>query len=149
MRAYEIIWSMHVFIMTLFLSLSAFAQHAEQPQKENTEDLRSSTIIFSVEEVDSGKIFLLERTPNLDHFLRFKQKEDESIKKTDTRDAKKLDQDFAARFIRCQYEIASTEGKCEVVYKLHMKGEDQEICKKDDKKSQEILSFVQQLKKRF
>lgn len=140
---------MYAIILTIFLAFSALAQHSEQPQKENTEDLRTSTILFSLEEVETGKTYWLERTPSLDHFLKLRLREEETIKKTDTRDAKKLDMDFAARFIKCQYEIQTVEGDCRVAYKLHMKGEDQEICTKDDKKSREMATFVQELKKRF
>ena len=135
-----------IFVMTTLMS---YAQHSEQPQKENTEDLRATVILFKIEDLSSGKTYQLERTFQLDHYLRLRFDDEILTKKTDSRDARKLDADFAARFIKVQYEIPAREGDCRVSYKLSMKGESQEVCKKDEKKGQEIASFVEGLQKRF
>jgi hypothetical protein len=136
-------------LIFILLSLTVFAQSPEQPAKENTLDLRNYLLIFRIEDVKSGKIYQLDRTSISEHYLRLINGKDEELRKVDSKEAKKLDQDFAAKFIRIQYEIASPEGKCDVTLRLHMKGEDQDICEKDEKKSQEVASFVSDLAKRF
>ena len=57
--------------------------------------------------------------------------------------------DFASRFLKCQYELEALPGECKVDFRLVLKGESQELCKKDEKKSQEIGPFIQALNKRF
>lgn len=140
---------MRTWIVLFLISFGAMAQHAAQPEKESTSDLRSSLNIFSIEDTDSEKIYWLERTANLDYFLRLKDDDDESIRKVDSRDAKKLEMDFASRFLKIQYELPASEGKCEVTLRLSLKGESQEVCKKDDKKTQEIKPFLDAIGKRF
>jgi hypothetical protein len=125
------------------------AQHSEQPLKESTSDLRNFSVLFSIEDIQAKRTFWLERTANLDHFLRMREKGEDQIQKISSKEAKELDMDFASRFLRCQYEIPSASGECQLKFKLLMKGEGQEICQKDDKKSQEILSFLSGLKKKF
>lgn len=139
---------MKILIFLLLIS-TAFAQHSEQPVKEDSSDLREETILFSIEEVDSEKAWILERSPSFTNVLRKKDKKGEEVRKIDGRIAQKLDRDFASRFLKCQYEIPAAEGDCKVTLRLIMKGESQEICAKDDKKSQEILTFVEDLNKRF
>ncbi len=140
---------MHTFLALLF-SLSCFAQHSEQPHKENNADLRSSSVLFSVEDLKAEKIIWLERTPHMDHFLRLRDLDDQEVlRKVDSKDAKNLEMEFASKFLKCQYEILSVDGACKALYKLHLKGEEQEICKKDEKKTQEIEVFYERLHKRF
>lgn len=139
------------FAFLLFLALSpmAIAEYSEQPLKESRTDLRSQTILFSVEIPKDKKTYLLERTANQDYFLRRKHKGDETIKKIAGREANRMERDFASRFLRCQYEIPEKEGECEVTLRLQMNGEGQEICEKDDKKSQEMTALISELSKRF
>ena len=139
---------MQIFILFLLLS-SAFAQHAEQPVKEENSDLRDQSVLFSIEDIEKEKTYFLERSPSFTSTIRMKDKSGEIVKKIDGRIAQKLDRDFASRFLKCQYEIASVEGDCKVTLRLTMKGEGQDICSKDDKKSQEIQAFVEDLSKRF
>ena len=138
-----------VFMLILTLSSLVKAQYSEQPAKESSTDLRSQTILFSVEIPQDQKTYLLERTASQDFFLRMKHKNDETIKKIAGRIALQLDRDFASRFLRCQYEIPSKDGACEVTLRLKMKGEEQDICEKDDKKSQEMTALIAELAKRF
>lgn len=142
---------MRTFLITLLFSHQLMAQHAEQPVplQDSAEDLRSATVLFSIEDVKEKRHYWLERSPALDHFLRLKKGSEEVLKKADSRDAKKLDMSFAAGFLRCQYQLPTAPGDCRVIYKLNMKGEEQEICAKDDKKSQEIQVFLKELSKRF
>ncbi len=144
----EIILRMRYLIFCLLIS-TAFAQHSEQPAKEENSDLRDLTVLFSIEDVANDKSWFLERSPSFTSTIRMKDKSGEVVKKIDGRVAQKLDRDFASRFLKCQYEIASIDGECKVTLRLMMKGEPQEICSKDDKKSQEILGFVEDLSKRF
>ncbi len=137
-----------ILIFILF-SLSVFAQSPEQPAKENTTDLRNYLLIFRIEDVKSGKVYQLDRTAVAEHYLRLIDGKEEELRKVDSKDAKKLDMDFASKFIRIQYEIAAIEGKCSVTLRLHMKGEEQDICEKDEKKSQEVATFITDLAKRF
>lgn len=128
----------------------SYAQYSEQPAKESVSDLRSSVVMFSIEDVKEDKLFWLERTANLDYFLRMKDEDnEETIRKVDSRDAKKLDLDFASRFLRSQYEIEAAAGECQITLRLMLKGDAQEICRKDDKKNQEFVPFLQLLSKRF
>lgn len=140
---------MKILLVGLLALNLAHAQHSDQPQKESDTDLRSQTVLFSVEEVSSGRVITLERTAGLDNYLRLTKGKDESIKKVDSREAKKMDLDFAKHFLKCQYELPTAEGKCDVMLRLNLKGEDQEICKKDEKKTQEFADFIQNLNQRF
>lgn len=137
-------------LLVLLMLSSLYAQSPEQPAKEESHDLRNNQLtIFRIEEVKTGKIYQLERNVLLDHYLKLTNGNDEELRKVDTRDAKKLDMDFAGRFIRIQYEIPSVDGACKVTHRLAMKGDEQEVCEKDEKKSQEVASFLQELAKRF
>lgn len=136
-------------VIFFFLSLSAFAQHASQPAKESTADLRTGIVMFSIEDKEEDALYWLERTANLDYFLRMKMDDEEKILKIDTRDAKKLDMDFASRFLKCEYELPPSPKDCEVTLRLSMKGEIQNICTKDEKKTQEMKPFLKALIKRF
>jgi hypothetical protein len=138
-------------IVVLYLAIftPAFAMYSEQPAKESTTDLRSQIVLFSVESTNDHKTYLLERTAGDNYFLRMRLKNEEIIRKIAGRDATRLDRDFANRFLRCQYEIPDKEGVCEVTLRLTMKGETQDICAKDDKKAQAIMSFTDELAKRF
>jgi hypothetical protein len=135
--------------LTMLLSFSAHAQHASQPMKESTDDLRSGLIMFSIEDLKRGTTLWLERTANLDYFLRWKDKKDEKIIKVAGRDAKQFDREFASKFLKCQYELPSSSEGCKVTLRLIMKGERQDICEKDEKKAQEILPLAQKLETRF
>lgn len=137
-----------LFLLTLII-LPACAQHSEQPKKEDNSDLRSQSMLFSVEDVAKKKLLWLERTANLDYFLYSRVKDDEEMIKLASKEGAKIDREFSARFLKCQYELPTIEGTCEVTHKLNMKGETLEICKKDDKKTQEMASFVAELSKRF
>lgn len=137
-----------IFLLLLF-TLSALAQHTDQPVKESVSDLRSNMVMFSIEEASDDKIYWLERTAGEDYFLRMKDGEDETLQKISSRDARAMDMDFASRFLKVQYEIPAGEGKCQVTLRLTMKGDSQDICKKDDKKAQEITPFLKALTKRF
>jgi hypothetical protein len=137
------------FIVFLLFTVSAFAQHSEQPAKEDTTDYRAEVVVFSIEEVGKDKRWSLEKNASNTSVLKKKDKDEEAVTKIDGRIAQKLDRDFASRFLKCQYEIASVEGDCKVTLRLTMKGETQDICAKDDKKNQEIQTFVEDLSKRF
>lgn len=139
---------MKIFLL-LFLLGSAQAQHSEQPVKEDNTDLRDQIVLFSIVDVEGKRSWLLERSPSYTSVIRKIDKSGEVVRKIDGRLAQGLERDFAARFLRCQYEIAAVEGECKVTLRLTMKTEEQEICAKDDKKSQEILAFVEDLSKRF
>lgn len=142
---------MSYFLFLFLLVAPSYSQHQEQPQKESLEDLRSVTVLFMISDLKAEKIYSLERTAELDHFLRMKMggKDSGVIRKTDSREAKKMDQEFAARFLKIQYEYPSSTDKCKAIWHLNMKGEELEICNKDDGKSQEIDTFIDELKKRF
>jgi len=140
---------MNLLFGLLLLSGLAHAQHSEQPLKESTTDLRNQLVVFSIDIPNDKKTFQLERTQGLEYFLRAKISGEETIKKIDSRAASKLDREFSSKFLRCQYELPSGPGECKVTLRLSMKGESQEICAKDDKKSQEMASLIQDLNQRF
>lgn len=137
-------------ILLSLLSLEVFAQHSQQPVKEDNADLRNTSVLFTLEDLKAERLYWLERTANLDHFLRLKdERNQETLRKVDGRVAKRLDMDFASRFLRSHYEHPTQEGKCELLYRLSMKGESQDICGKDEKKSQEFDAFVKELNKHY
>jgi hypothetical protein len=138
-------------MILIFLSLMnlALAQHQEQPQKESSSDLRAHFILLSVEMPESKKIYTLERTAAQDYFLRLRHKKEEKILKVTSRDALKLDKDFASRFLKCQYEFEPQNGDCDVTLRLSMKGEKQNICEKEEGKARELQPFLSELAKRF
>lgn len=137
-------------LLILLITASAWAQHSSQPEKESSTDLRTGITVFSIDHLGDEKKIWLERTANLDYFLHMQiEDEDEKIQKITTKDAKKMDMDFASKFLKCQYEHPPSEEGCKVTLRLTMKGEPLEVCKKDDKKTQEIEPFYQELQKRF
>lgn len=138
-------------IFSFILSVMSLAQgqYSEQPLRESATDLRSQILLFSLEHLEDEKTFILERTAGEDYFLRLKAKGEEIVHKISGREALRLDRDFSSRFLRCQYEIPVSEGNCEVTLRLMMKGERQDICKKDDKRSQEVTPILNELSKRF
>ena len=143
-----------MFFIRLFLVLFgcilvAHAQYSEQPVKESTTDLRSQTVLFSIQLVPKKVTYILERTANQDYFLRLKEGDEDEIRKIASKEALRLDREFVSKFLRCQYEMETAEGNCDVTLRLSMKGEAQEICKKDDKKSQELSALIETLAKRF
>lgn len=127
----------------------SFAQHTEQPQKELDSDRREVSHLFEIYSTKTKKSYSLERTANYEYFLRLKMNNIEKVIKVLNQEAKKIDNDFSARFLRCLYELKTKGGPCEVVYKLTLRGEAQEICKKDDEKSREFSSVLKFLDKRF
>jgi hypothetical protein len=136
-------------LIVLLFSFAVYAQSPDQPVKESSTDLRNQLAIFQIEDVKSGKTFVLFRTNQLEHYLRLKNDKEETLRKVDTKDAKKLDSDFASRFLKSQYEIPSEKGDCKVTLRLIMKGEEQDLCEKDEKKTQEVAPFVDELSRRF
>lgn len=139
---------MHYIIFIFILAFSSFGQNS-QPVKESATDLRSGIVMFSIEDVSDETIIWLERTAGLDYFLKIKIEDEEKIKKITTKEAVALDADFASRFLKCQYEYTASEKGCKVTLRLTLKGDTQEICKKEDKKTQEIFPFFKTLEKRF
>lgn len=138
---------MRILLSFLLLSGLAFAQ-TQQPEKESSQDLRSGINIFVIEDISEENLFWLERTSGLDYMLHMKDEDDEEkIQKVTTKDAQKLEKDFASRFLKIQYELPASEEGCKVVIRLTLKGEVQDICKKDDKKNQEITPFMKDLEK--
>jgi hypothetical protein len=141
--------NMRVLLLSLILSFSALAQHSSQPEKESSSDLRTGLVMFSIHNLEKDMMLWLERTSNDDFFLKKKEKGEEKMTKISGRDAKKLDQEFAAKFLKAMYELPASPEGCKAMLQLSMKGEAQDICGKDDKKTQEFLPFSQDLSKRF
>ncbi len=139
---------MHYILFILMLVSTSFAENS-QPLKESTADLRNGSVVFSVEDLAEETTIWLERTQGLDYFLKIKIEDEEKIQKVTTKEAKSLDADFASRFLKCQYEHPVSKPGCKVTLRLTLKGDSQEICKKDDKKAQEIVPFFKDLEKRF
>jgi hypothetical protein len=137
------------FLVFMIMSFNAFAQHSSQPTKESSDDLRDGLVMFQIQDLEDKSDLWLERTVNLDYFLRYKEKKDEKIIKLSAREAKKLDMEFASKFLKCQYELPASPEGCKPSHKLTMKGDVQEICGKDEIKTQEILPFAKELQKKF
>jgi hypothetical protein len=141
---------MRFLILLLLLTKVSLAQHSEQPLKESSSDLRTGLVVFSIEDMDGETETWLERTANLDYFLKSKDDDDHTkIQKITSKDAKKLDMEFASKFLKCQYELPPSPEGCKVTLRLTMKGENLDVCGKDEKKAQEIVPFLKELHKRF
>jgi hypothetical protein len=140
---------MRFFILTCLISFPALAQHSAQSAKESSEDLRTGSVMFSILDMGDKSMVWLERTASMDYFLRRKHDGDDQILKISGSEAKKLDREFAGKFLKCQYEFAPSPDGCQVTLRLTMKGEGQDICGKDDKKAQEIEPFAKAIRKRF
>jgi hypothetical protein len=139
-----------IFLVLFSSAPSLWGQHSEQPAKESSTDLRNQTILFSIELVSAGKTYLLERSLNMDYSLRLKTKgNQDAVLKISGKEGQRLDREFAARFLRVQYEIAQEPGKCHLTHRLALKDERQEICAKDEKKSQEFALLLAELGGRF
>lgn len=138
----------HLFFVVFLASRLAFA--TPQPQKESNLDLRAGLEVFAIEDLEGESVYWLERTANLDYFLRMKQENGkEKIQKIPTPEAKKLDREFASHFLKIQYELPPSPEGCKVTLRLTMKGETQNICRKEEGKTQEIQPFFKDLSKRF
>lgn len=135
-------------LFVLLFATSVFAQHSEQPEPIETEE-RGNYIVFEIEDTKNNKKFTLERSPYLDHFLRFVHKKNERLQKADSKLARSLDSEFSSLFIKALYEWQTKEGSCDKVYQLRLKGEEQSVCKKDDQKTQVLKSFIEMLEKKF
>ncbi len=134
----------------LFILLTQFAySQTQQPEKESKDDLRAGLIMFSIEDIGEDTIYWLERTTGEDYFLRMKEDDEDKIMKISSKDAKKLDMDFASKFLKLMYELPPSPEGCKVTLRLTMKGEGQDVCGKDEKKAQEILPFMKEVAKRF
>lgn len=139
---------MRFLLLFIILSLPAFSQ-TPQPEKESKDDLRSGLVMFSMEDIGEETTYWLERTVAQDYFLRMKEDGEEKIMKISSKDAKKLDMDFASKFLKLMYELPASPEGCKVTLRLSMKGETQDVCGKDEKKAQEIVPFMKDVAKRF
>ncbi len=141
---------MRLLVALLFAVSSACAQHSSQPAKESAADLRVGVEVFRIEEPASSTTVWLERTAGLDYFLvRKTGEDDEKILKVSSVEARRLEQEFAAKFLRCQYELPTSAGDCRPALRLFLKGDPQEICGKDEGKTQELAPFIKSLTQRF
>lgn len=139
---------MRFLFLIFILSLPVFSQ-TQQPEKESKDDLRAGLIMFSIEDVGEDTTYWLERTTGQDYFLRMREDDDEKIMKISSKDAKKLDMDFASKFLKLMYELPPSPEGCKVTLRLTMKGEMQDMCGKDEKKAQEMMPFMKDVAKRF
>jgi hypothetical protein len=141
---------MRLVFFILLMTSTSFAENPQQPEKENSSDLRTGIVMFKIESVEDKKIVWLERTHGLDYVIRMKTNENqEKIQKVTGQEAKRLDKEFATSFLKCQYELPASPSKCEVTLRLMMKGEEQNVCDKEDQKTQEIVPMLRRLEKHF
>lgn len=140
---------MRLFFICLVLSAHALGQNTHQPQKESHLDIRTNSIIFLLESLPLKKVFWLERTPNLEYFLKMENNRQQKILKISSREALRIDREFASKFLKCQYELPESTKNCNVTLRLKMKSETQEICDKEDQKAQEIESLFKKLQELF
>ena len=139
------------FALLFILAFSAvtFGQYSEQPVKESSSDLRSQTVLFSVEILKDKKTYVLERSANQSYFLRMIEGNKVTMRKIASREAKNLDREYASHFLKCMYEFPTGPGECQVTLRLQMKGDEQDICEKDDRKHQEFSVLLSKISKFF
>jgi hypothetical protein len=130
-------------ILTLVLINSEiFAFSTDQPIAEPHADLRSHYPVFSVEMVESGRFFFLEKTANGEYFLRQRFKDEDHLLKIAGREASRIDRAFSANFLSCQFEIPETDGECKVTLRLKLHGDGIQLCLKDEQKTRKMNSFI-------
>jgi hypothetical protein len=132
-------------VFAFFLNFS-FAQYPGQPEKESSTDLRSRVQLFRLEILKDETYYQLERSSNEEYFLIGQVKSIKTLKKVARSEAIKLDHLFSTQFLKSEFEILSKEGHCDVTLRLTMKGQAQEICKKDDEKAQVFSQIISDLK---
>ena len=138
---------MKIILVALFMAVSVFAQHSEQPLAESNSDLRGQLVLFSIE-TPSEEMIVLERSSNFEYFISSGEKGEEVKKKIDAKEAQQLDREFAAIFIKAMYELAAYDGKCKKSWDLKMKGDQQKICKEDEQRHQLFETFLDPLRKK-
>ena len=134
------------FLVIAFLLNLSFAQYPGQPEKESSADLRSRVQLFRLEILKDETFYQLERSSNEEYFLIGQVKSIKYLKKVARSEAIRLDQLFSTQFLKSEFEILSKEGDCDVTLRLTMKGQAQEICKKDDEKNQVFTQIISDLK---
>ncbi len=132
-------------IISIILNFS-YAQYPGQPEKESSTDLRSRFQLFRLEIVQDQIYYQLERSSNEEYFLTTQTNKQKSLTKITRVHAIKLDQLFSSEFLKAEFEILAKEGPCEVTLRLTMKGQEQQICKKDDEKAQAFGQIISDLK---
>ena len=140
---------MKLVLFCLIISTHIFGQSSNQPTKESSLDIRTNLVLFSMADLSLEKVIWLERTANLEYSLRMKQKDEVKILKISSREATRIDREFASKFLKCQYELPLAPKDCEATLRLKMKSEYQEICNKEDQKTREINSLFQKLNRLF
>src|SRR5690606_3914879 len=136
-------------LLILALAFSAMAQSPAQPEKESVDDLRTGLVMFSIDNANEGSRVWLERTSSDDYFLRMREGKKEKILKLSSREAKRIDMEFASKFLKSMYELPAAPEKCKKAFHLVMKGENQEICKEEELKTHEFIHFDLALRNRF
>lgn len=141
---------MRILFSFILVSTFAFGQSTSQPEKESNSDLRSGLIVFAVEDKNEETTTWLERSSNLDYFLKqSKEEEITKIQKITTKVALELDKKFSAAFLKIQYELPASPEECKASLHLVMKGDVQKICPKEEKKTQEIEAFLKDVQTKF
>jgi len=130
------------FLILTLLICDSFALTTDQPIAEPNQDLRAQHSVLSVEQVESERVFSLDKTVNGEYFLRQKLKNQDSLIKLAGREASRIDNIFSKHFLACQFEIPHVDGDCKVTLRLKLRGDIQEICLKDEQKTQKINSFI-------
>lgn len=139
-------------IQTLIFSSISLCAMANKynPKKISNSDLRSSSIIFSVEQKSDSTFVSLSKSAANHYFLTKILKGEKNILKISHKNAQELDDEFVSLFINVKHMSASFSGKnCSIFYRLSMRGERTDICKSEKVKIDKINSIFSLLEKYF
>jgi hypothetical protein len=140
-----------------FIILSSISFHClankYTPKKVNNSDLRSNTVILSIEESLKDKnsdILTLHKSSSNHYFISKKNKALDSIHKISYKSAQALDSQFVAIFLDLKYMTKSFSGKnCSIFYSLSMRGETTNICESEKLKIKRLEKIVFMMNKYF
>ena len=115
----------------LFLFISLIAAQ----EKESNSDLRDVKILFEV--IEDKKITQLQQ--NNGEFSLFRQGKTQRIAEPQ---AKVIDFEFSALFLKVQYELTPEAQTCQNNIQLKLRSESFVFCNKDEQRTQAIQAFL-------
>lgn len=134
-------------IVWLMISLSIYAQDPEVVAESN-KDLRSSEVLYRIENKSEKSMISLERTNTNDYNLVLTKAKDPSRQKISRIEGQKLDAELSSIFIDLQIEQMEMKN-CSSEWELILRKEKLDWCIKDEKKTQALKNYWEDIQSRF
>lgn len=123
-----------LYIFALALSTHSFAFKQYKRLKTSNFDLRSATLILSIEST-KGESHHLYKSVGDEYFIDLKKKDKSERRRISNTKALDYDKFFVSQFIHLKYSLPNFKGKsCSKSFTLSMRGELQNICKSEKDK---------------